>query len=252
MAEGNTPVHRYHAGAKLVLLFVYLIAVLSISPYEISRLAPFVFFPVVLVSMSEIPVRFLLQRLVPVIPFALLMGLPNLFMIQTVAFSIGGLQITYGMISFISLILKTFLTVSGVIILLATTRFTDILEILRAIKIPEIILTLLSLSYRYLTLIFEEAETMKTAYTLRSGKTKGISIKHAGSFIGLLLLRSFDRAERVTFAINCRGYGINRNHVSFRPIEKKEILVGIILLGSLLILRFWNINEIITQWVLSI
>jgi hypothetical protein len=62
------------------------------------------------------------------------------------------------------------------------------------------------MTYRYLSVLWDEAAAMVTAYTLRCGGA-GIGIKDSGPFLGRLLLRGFDRAGRVYQAMKCRGYG---------------------------------------------
>jgi len=62
------------------------------------------------------------------------------------------------------------------------------------------------LTYRYTGVLLNEAYSMNIAYSLRSPNRKGIEMRDMGSFLGQLLLRSFDRAERVYNAMKCRGY----------------------------------------------
>ena len=64
---------------------------------------------------------------------------------------------------------------------------------------------------------------MTRAYHLRAVKQNGLEMKHLGAFIGQLLLRSIDRAERVYAAMQCRGFDgtfpkanlANANHTSW-------------------------------------
>jgi cobalt/nickel transport system permease protein len=60
---------------------------------------------------------------------------------------------------------------------------------------------------RYIAVIAAEARSMLLAYRLRSrSPARGIRLRHAGSFLGQLLLRSFDRALRVYDAMRLRGF----------------------------------------------
>ena len=47
---------------------------------------------------------------------------------------------------------------------------------------------------------------MTRACHLRSVKQTGLELRHVGSLIGQLLLRSVDSAERVYAAMQCRGF----------------------------------------------
>jgi cobalt/nickel transport system permease protein len=62
------------------------------------------------------------------------------------------------------------------------------------------------MTWRYLSVLLGEASAINTAYMLRSPGSRGIKMKDMGSFLGQLLLRSIDRAERVYAAMKCRGF----------------------------------------------
>jgi cobalt/nickel transport system permease protein len=75
--------------------------------------------------------------------------------------------------------------------------------------VPGIFITILEMTYRYIGVLLEETWSMSTAYTLRHTQKKGIEMRHMGSFVGQLILKSLDRAERVYSAMKCRGYSQN-------------------------------------------
>lgn len=247
MADGDTIIHKFHPYVKSVVLVFYLIIVLSLSPFQFDRLAPFILFPVVTISLAEIPFRFIFHRILPVLPFVIFAGISNIWFDRRIAFFIGSLPITYGAISFITLILKTFLTVSAILILLTTTPMKSLTDFLRRIKVPELLITQIMLSYRYLTLLVDEVSIMETAYRLRSGGKQRIELKHIGSFIGQLLLRSYDRATRVAFAMKCRGYGNISSMSSSNPIKLDDVLIGLGLIGLFLSLRIWDLSGVLSR-----
>lgn len=57
----------------------YLVALLSFDRYEISRLLPFVFYPIIIFSVGEIPVVPILKTVSIALPFVLGIGIVNLF-----------------------------------------------------------------------------------------------------------------------------------------------------------------------------
>ena len=67
-------------------------------------------------------------------------------------------------------------------------------------------MTQLLLSYRYLTLLLEQADTIAQAYALRAPKQKGEHFKVWGSLAGQLLLRSIDSANNLYDSMLLRGY----------------------------------------------
>jgi len=77
---------------------------------------------------------------------------------------------------------------------------------MRQFKIPCIFIVMFEMTYRYTGVLVTEAHSMFAAYSLRSAGGKGIAMKDMGNFTGQLLLRSFDRADRVYNAMKCKGY----------------------------------------------
>ncbi|MHC1770849.1 MAG: cobalt ECF transporter T component CbiQ [Flexilinea sp.] len=241
LADGNTIIHRIHPLMKIVATFLFIIIVVSFGPYEIGKLIPFFFYPSILAALSDTPYQPLLKRLMLTLPFILFTGFFNILYDAKTAMTIGEIQISYGTISLLSILIKTYLTVMAVLILVSTTRWRDISAQMVRLKIPLIFVTLITLTYRYISVLIDEAESMMLAYRLRSPKYKGIRMKDAGSFLGQLLLRSIDRAERIYSAMLCRGYsGGAINSVSSK-IKTIDWIYGFIVTSTIVFFRFFDI-----------
>lgn len=204
---GDSPVHRLHPGAKLLVTFLYLVCLMSLERHAVTRLAPFLFCPVLMCAVAEIPGRLLLRRLLPALPFALFGGIGNLLFERSAAGSFGDFAVTAGMLSFAVILFRTVLCVASVMILIAVTPFPDITEVFRRMHVPAVFSDLPEMMYRYLSVLFEEAELMVTAFRLRSGGRKWPEIREYAPLISQLFLRSADRAERIYDAMKCRLYG---------------------------------------------
>ena len=91
----------------------------------------------------------------------------------------------------------------------------------------------------------EEVARMLRAYALRSSQQKGIHRSVWGSFAGQLILRTFDRAQRVYQAMCNRGFTGEYNTGEYIKIKPKDFiyLFGWILFFSLA--RIYNIPIII-------
>ena len=89
-------------------------------------------------------------------------------------------------------------------------------------RVPQILLLLFEMTYRYIGTLMEEAGSMYTAYMLRAAGEKGLEMKHMGGFTGQLLLRSFDRAERVYGAMKCRGYALRDGYAKRRSMSPSD------------------------------
>lgn len=207
LSRKNTLIHRLHPLSKMLVTIVYIMCVIAHGRYNLSAMAPFLFYPIVIMALAEIPFWMIAKRTSIAIPFTLFAGISNLIFDTAQWGTIGNVVISTGMISFFTLIVRTFLCVSAILILVATTHFTDITRQLMRAHIPVIIVSLLEMIYRYLSVLVEEASVMITSYRLRNPNYKWPLIRDMGPFVGHLFLRSIDRAERIYQAMKCRGYG---------------------------------------------
>lgn len=249
LADNKSIVHNLHPLSKIILTLVYLIVVTSSSKYEVSSLMIFVLYLVIMIELGDIPKKLLFKRVLVAIPFSLFAGISNIILDRKIAFVFCGIGITYGILSFFSIMIKTILTVAAVLILVATTPIPEIFNQLIKLKVPKIIVTQLLLTYRYISVILQESSNMYTSYKLRANGEKGIKLKDMGIFIGQILLKSFNRAERVYNAMKCRGFE-GEYKVSYnRKITNKEILITIIISLFFILFRFINLSYLIGMFL---
>lgn len=245
LAEGKTAVHRLHPMIKIITTILFLVVVISYEKYRISGLMPFFLYPVLLMAVAEIPYRAMFARLLVALPFAFFAGLSNPFLDRRLAFALMGIPITYGLISFASILIKTILTVMAVLILIAATPMDRLAHELIRMKLPKIFVMQIMLTYRYLGLLISEAGNMTTAYHLRSSRQKGIRMEHAGTFMGQLLLRSFDRADKVYTAMKLRGFNGEYHFAGSEKIRRVDWFYGILVCSAFLMMRWLNFSLII-------
>jgi cobalt/nickel transport system permease protein len=233
------------AAAKIITTAVYVVLVVSFSRTNVSGLVPYAFYPVLLMAASQTPFVPLIKRLAIALPFALFGGLANIFFERDVAFMILNLSVTYGVVSFVSIFLKTLFTVAAVLILIATTPMTDISDWLIRVKVPAIFVLSLMMTYRYISVLLNETATMYTAYKLRSPDTKGVKFRDMGVFVGQLLLRSIERAERIYVAMKCRGFNGMYRPATVTKMKPVDFVYIVCVCGVLLVLRFVNLSVFI-------
>lgn len=205
LAAQNTPIHRIHPLAKIIVTMVFLVTVVSYDKYSISGLLGLVFYPLVVMALSELPVQVMLKRLLMLEPFVIGIGLFSPFF-DTNTLVIGSLSISAGWITLFSIFIKGSLTISAGLLLIATTGIDRVAEGLRMLKVPRILVLQILLTYRYVLVLIEELSRMTRAYFLRAPKDKGIRRTVWGSFAGQLLLRTYDRAQRIYVSMNLRGF----------------------------------------------
>lgn len=206
LGRRSSPVHRRAAAAKIAVTLVFIAAAVSVPQSNPSRLIQLFFYPAVMLALSGTPPRPLITRLAAALPFALAFGLTNIFLDRQPILRIAGFAVTRGMISCWTLFLKTVLCVFAALLLIATTPFSAIARTLTTLAPIRILGLQFVMSYRYIAVLLEEAGNSWTAYMLRAPNVQAIKLRDIGSFLGALLLRSADRAERVYSAMKCRGF----------------------------------------------
>lgn len=202
----NTILHRLDPRTKLVGTLAFIVTVVSFPKYEITGLLPFSLFPVMFFSLGNIPVTFIMKKVVVVSSFALFIGIFNPLIDRQIFTSFLGLPISGGWISFLSIMLKFFLAITSALLLIATTSFPGICHALQRMGIPEIFVSQLLFLYRYIFVLVEEAMKIVRARDMRSFEKRGYNAKAFISLVGTLFLRTVERAERVYQAMLSRGF----------------------------------------------
>jgi len=224
LAEKRTIVHNIHPLVKVLTTGMYLIVTVSFNKYELTGLLPLVFYPVMVIALADIPVVPLLKRMLIVSPFIIGIGLFNPLFDRSPMVVLPWIQISGGWISFFTIMIKGIFTILAALILIATTGMTKIAAALRMMRIPRVFILQLLLTYRYISVLIEEAGLTVRAYSLRSPGEKGIRFSNWGSLAGQMLLRTLERAQRVYHAMCCRGFAGEYNTGSEKRLRAGDIL----------------------------
>lgn len=206
IAGGDSPIHQIHPLCKLAVTVIYIFTVTSFYKYDLSGLAVMVLYPVCVFQAARIQVRICFYKLRAVLPFICAVGLANPFLDHMPVVQIGDVVVTGGVISMLTLMMKGCFALMASFLLIATTPIDHLYTALRKIRVPGVLVTLLLLTYRYIGVMMGEASVMAQAYSLRAPGQKGIHISAWGSFLGQLLLRSMDRAQRLYSSMVLRGF----------------------------------------------
>jgi cobalt/nickel transport system permease protein len=202
----NTLIHRLDPRTKVISALAFIVTVVSFPKYEIDRLIPFFLLPVIVFTLGNIPVRFVLKKVLFASVFAVFIGLFNPLLDTRTMYHVLGISISGGWVSFFSILLRFILTMSTVLLLISTTSFPGICHALKKLGIPEIFISQLLFLYRYLFVLMEETMRMVRARDLRSFGTKGRGMRVFVSLFGTLFMRTMERAERVYGAMLSRGF----------------------------------------------
>jgi len=113
-----------------------------------------------------------------------------------------------GVLLFVTILIKAWLSVLVSGLLVATTPFPTLLQAMRTLHVPTILTTIISFMYRYLFVLVDEAMRLQTAREARSAGSGGTLLWRArvlGGMIGSLFIRSYERSERIYVAMLSRG-----------------------------------------------
>jgi cobalt/nickel transport system permease protein len=120
----------------------------------------------------------------------------------------------YGLIKFGSILVRSWLSVQAAILLVATTRFPDMIHAFEHLRVPAVLTTIVSFLYRYLFVLTDEVMRLLRARESRSATVSGIRsgrnvawrARVTGNMAGQLFLRSYERSDRIYNAMLARGY----------------------------------------------
>jgi cobalt/nickel transport system permease protein len=214
-----SPVHRLDPRVKVVatLLFIVSNTLLPDGAWLAFGLAWLAV--LALSTYARLGAGFALARSFVALPFALaavtlIFGLPGR---PVWSGSIGPWQLTAtdaGLLRFTSIVVRSWLSVQMAIIMVATTRFPDLMHALRHLRVPALMVAITSFMYRYLAVLIDETARLLRARESRSagvpGRRSGGGIpwraRVAGNMAGQLFLRSYERSDRIYSAMVARGF----------------------------------------------
>ncbi len=209
-AHLQSPLHRWEPRAKAIALLALIFAFASISHWQLLPLMLAIALSLLL--LSRLPLRFALGRLrYPGLFIAAIVALLPFTAGETVLWQWGALSLRQEGLLAVTLIatrLLCILTVS--LVLFGTAPFPTMLKALRSLGLPATLVDMALLAYRYLEELGTTRQRMQRAMHLRGFRSDRLSrrnLRLLASLTGSLLVRSYDRSQRIYHAMILRGYG---------------------------------------------
>ncbi len=207
-AHITSPIHRWDPRVKIAFLGVLIITIATLNKLPLIAVA----FAccIALVLISRLPVSFVTKRLLPatflLLPFFIIIPLtmPGETAVKILAFSFN----LEGLVIASKVYLKALSIVMLIITIMGTAPFTDSLKAMERLKMPSMLVQMTLFTYRYIFVFLMETKRMNTAMCSRNfiKKTNLHTLKTMGNFVGMLLVRSFEKAEKIYQAMLSRGY----------------------------------------------
>ena len=195
----------------------------------LSRYLHFMTVPLAFMLLSTAAVMFHIRR-TPMDLFAVPVG--NWY------FTTGIHSLLYG----IQLILTAVASVSCLYFLSFTTPMPDILEVLRKLHCPKLLIELMLLIYRFIFVLLDTASAITTSQNCRLGnRNYRTSIKSFGMLGSSLMIRAVQRSNKLYDAMEARCYdGTIRVLSESRPPRKKIVAAIILFDTALLVFALWR------------
>src|SRR5512147_2941491 len=243
-------IHRLDPRAKVVVTVAFILSNALLPDGAWIGFGLSLLFLLFVTALSNLGITFTLRRSFVALPFALVA--------ITVLFSIPGNPITsfrflmwnltvtdVGLLRFVSILIRSWLSVQMAIMLVATARFPDIIHALEHLRVPSILTTIIAFLYRYLFVLADEVFRLLRAREARSaaapGSRSGGSVAWragvAGNMAGQLFLRSYERSDRVYNAMLARGYNGHMQTINPHEFRRVDYIVTIIVILFLLLLQ---------------
>ncbi len=210
----DSSLHSWTPRLKLLSLGLLMFAFAAVK--HLSLALPMLCVATVLYSASGLPLAYLLKRLrYP--------GLLILMVVLVLPFTSGDTVLAQwgpfalreeGLVT-TALVVCRFLSILTLgFVLLGTTPFLTLLRAMRSLGLPTLLADMTLLTYRYLFETADMLSTMQRSMRLRGFggrrrwfRLEGKTLSQLSGLLGTLLIRSYERSERVYKAMQLRGYG---------------------------------------------
>jgi len=231
-ARGDSPLHRWDARCKTITLAVLVGVLVTIESVRAGWVGTLVAFG--LLAGGRLPIGLVLRRLLA----AQVLLLPCLLILP---FSVPGQGVVWGPLRVtregLELALVLNLRALGILAvgfaLVYSTPMVVWLRALQTLGFPRRLVEITLMTYRYLFTLGWELTRMRWALAVRGFRNRpnGTAWRVLAQVVGVTLLRSLERTERVRQALVCRGFqGRLRSLQEFRagPTDWLKSAAGVL------------------------
>jgi cobalt/nickel transport system permease protein len=193
-SRGRSPLHARDARVKILALLSFLIILTTTPAGRWGAMLGYLILLCGLVVLAGLPLKSVLVRAALVLPISATFAAVSLF--------------SGSAARAIAIPEKSFLSAVGVLLLVGTTPLPQLLQGLGGLGAPRMVVLVIQFLYRYLFVIFEQAEHMRLSAQCRGGFGGGHQsrFKAAAGALAVLFGRSYERAEGIHQAMLSRGF----------------------------------------------
>ena len=229
--SSDSPIHKMDPRTKILWILFYMIALFVIE--SIVEYALFIVVTAAVISVSKVPLKFIMRGLKPILIIVLFTVVLNVFLTKgEEVFSIGAFVATKEGISLAAtMALRIIMLIMGTSLLTFTTTPTvltggleALLKPLKKIGVPvsEFVM-MMSIALRFIPTLLDETDKIIKAQTSRGADFgSGGPIKRIKAMLPILIplfVSSFRRADELATAMECRCYNSDGVRTSYRKLS---------------------------------
>lgn len=245
--HGDSPIHRLDPRVKTIVAGVFSVVVAASDRFQ--ALVPAIFLALVFVFFSKLPMKKVCLRLLIVNSLILFLWCFLPFTLEgEELLRLGPLVATREGVTYSAAItLKSNAIVLTLMALIATMSVFTVGRALRYLHVPGKIVQLFFFTYRYIHVIHMEYRRLMRAIKIRGfrAQTNMHTYRTYAYLVGMLLVKSHDRAERVRAAMLCRGFRGKFYDLSQLTLKTSDVAVMALMMSAVLALGLLQWTRII-------
>ncbi len=249
---GDTIVHRLDPRTKLILVFLYIVALFQANGWIGYGVVTAV--TALCMLLSHIKPKNIFKGLKPMLFIIVLTALLNIFYTEGREIIPGWHMTWEGLARSVQMILRIVLLITGTFLLTYTTSpiaLTDGLELLlnplKKLKVPVHEMTIMmSMALRFIPTLIEETDKIMSAQKARGADFEtGRLTERAKALLPILVplfVSAFRRADELAVAMESRCYhgGEGRTRMKVLRLETRDwiaLVLGVLFLAGMIVLR---------------
>ncbi|WP_319410413.1 cobalt ECF transporter T component CbiQ [uncultured Cohaesibacter sp.] len=232
---------------RIITVFAFSICVVQLDkmPLLLAALCASLF----LLFNARLPLAATVKRVITVDSFIVLLLVMLPFTTPgRELFSLYGLSASYeGLRQAVVILLRANAIVLASLVLLATIDAVSFGHALASLKVPERLVHLLLFTVRYIELLRDEYGRLRTAMKSRvfAPRNSLHTYKSIGYLVGMLLIRSFERSERILMAMKCRGFNGQFHLLKDFSFTRRDLTFSMLAFLFVLLLMMLEVSHVI-------
>ncbi len=206
------------------LLFVFLV---NLTPFpKAFSLIYYAFVLILCILLASVPLLRIARKSLVSLPFIIFFALFSLLYHRS--------QPWFSLF----ILIKAYLSILAMILLVSSTVFSHFLKALQKLKIPVVLVMILSFMYRYLFVITDELMNVRTAKDARTvGGSAWFHTKVLANIIGVVFISSYERSERIYKAMLSRGFDGTIRTLDDFSLKNRDYIFGFSALSMFILIK---------------